>query len=183
MSDGIGGRVEREVSVVADVRVRSGDVVDVGDEFDLAFSFAGVDRGYVERTKMACDRLGLRVMYDRDMRNRWWGANFVTEQRKVYGGRALFFVPFISVDYFRRTIPSDEFATAAWTDAQCGGGYMLPVIIGDVRVPAHLLPPYVGCLRAEDYTEDDLACEMFQKVERGRSRWTSTSEDDPAGFC
>jgi len=101
---------------------------DADPEFDLAFSFAGGDREYVAGTKAACDRLGLRVMYDEDMTNRWWGENFIAEQRRMYGGRALFFVPFLSTDYFRRTIPPDErvqliavsdigaFATLAFAD-------------------------------------------------------------------
>jgi len=137
-------------------------------EFDLAFSFAGANRDYVAGTKAACDRLGLRVMYDEDMTNRWWGENFIAEQRRMYGGRALFFVPFLSTDYFRRTIPPDELATAAWTDLERGGGHILPVLIDDTRIPPHLLPRHIGYLRARDYSADDLAQEMLHKVSRAR---------------
>jgi hypothetical protein len=35
-------------------------------EYDLAFSFAGEDRDYVEQVKDACKKLGLSVYYDRD---------------------------------------------------------------------------------------------------------------------
>lgn len=139
------------------------------ETYDLAFSFAGPDRDYVEETKDQCDVLGLRVMYDRDLSNEWWGTNFIAEQRRIYGARALFFVPFISVDYFSRPIPADEFATAMWTDVARGGGYILPVIIGDVVVPADRLPPHVGYLRAEEYEPDELAHEMLRKVRRAKA--------------
>ena len=67
--------------------------------YDLAVSFAGEDRDYVEQTVGACGDLGLRVFYDRDMGNEWWGKNFIREQRKVYGSQARYFVPFISTEY------------------------------------------------------------------------------------
>lgn len=138
--------------------------------YDLAFSFAGTDRDYVEDTKLACDELGLRVMYDKDLSNEWWGRNFLTEQRRIYGSHTTFFVPFISTEYFRRPIPADEFATAMWMDVAKGGGYILPVIIGDVDIPEDKLPRHVGYLRAEDYEADELAREMLRKVRRAKQQ-------------
>lgn len=138
-----------------------------GEEFDVAFSFAQPDRDYVERTRVACGRLGIRVMYDLDHSNEWWGQNFIAEQRKIYGARSRFFVPFISRAYFARTVPPDEFAAAMWADIERGGGYILPVLIGAVQVAPHLLPRHIGFLRAERYTPDRLAAEIHRKVTRG----------------
>lgn len=140
-----------------------------GDDYDIAFSFARDDRDYVERTRRACGRLGLRVMYDRDLSNQWWGQNYVVEQRKIYGGRSQFFVPFISESYFQRRIPADEFSAAMWADVERGGGYILPVLIGDIRVPGHLLPRHVGFLHAEDYSPAALAVELRRKVDRAKT--------------
>jgi hypothetical protein len=139
------------------------------EDFDVAFSFARPDRDYVELTRKACARLGLRVMYDRDLSNHWWGENFIAEQRRIYGSRSRFFVPFISTAYFQRPIPADEFAAATWADVERGGGYILPVLIGDVRLPAHLLPRYIGTLNAEDFTPEGLAVELHRKVNRART--------------
>ncbi len=61
--------------------------------YDLAVSFAGEHRDYVEDTVRACADMGLRVFYDRDMSNEWWGKNFIREQRKVYGSQTRYFVP------------------------------------------------------------------------------------------
>ena len=49
------------------------------DIYDLAVSFAGEHRTYVERTVRACEALGLHVFYDRDKNNEWWGKNFIRE--------------------------------------------------------------------------------------------------------
>lgn len=146
------------------------DATGDGDDYDLAFSFASTHRDYVAATKAACAELGLRVMYDQDLSTEWWGANYLTEQREIYGKRALFFVPFISDDYFSRPIPYDEFMAAMWADVQRGGGYILPVLMGDVRVPAHLLHKQIGYLNADDYTEEELAAELRQKVDRAKGR-------------
>jgi hypothetical protein len=147
----------------------------LGEDYDLAFSFAGSDRTYVEATKLACERLGLRVMYDRDLSNEWWGENYVAERRTGHGGRARYFVPFVSHEYFRRPVPADEFAAALWTDVRRGGGRLLPVIIGDVVVPPQRLHPHVGYLRSDQYSPDRLAVEMLRKVRHP----TATGEREP----
>jgi hypothetical protein len=144
-------------------------MVDHAHEYDLAFSFAGEHRDYVEQTKVACEKLGLRVFYDRDLSNDWWGKSFIREQRKVYGERALYFVPFISDEYFRKPIPTDEFETAIWTYVQRKGEYILPVVIGHPQIPADRLPPYVHYLQAEHYTPEALAQELYIKVQGAKA--------------
>src|SRR5216683_5492322 len=78
-------------------------------EYDLAFSFAGEDRTYVEEVKAECDKLGLVTYYDKDRKIDQWGESFISEQRKVYSGyKTKHFVPFISQYYFSKPIPTDE---------------------------------------------------------------------------
>jgi hypothetical protein len=136
--------------------------------YDLAVSFAGEDRDYVEQTVRACDELGLRVFYDRDVSNEWWGKNFIREQRKVYGSQTRYFVPFISTDYLSKPIPMDEFSAAMMTAVKQGDGYVLPVLIGDVRVPPELLHPHIHYLRAKDYTPRELAAQLQTRVQQAQ---------------
>jgi len=56
--------------------------------YDLAFSFAGEHREYVEQTKNACEQLGLSVFYDRDKNNEWWGKNFIEAYSAILIGGA-----------------------------------------------------------------------------------------------
>jgi len=141
---------------------------DPGTLYDLAFSFAGEHRDYVEQTKAECERLGLHVFYDRDKNNEWWGKNFIVEQRRVYGSQTRFFVPFISTEYFAKPIPADEFQSAMMTAVKQGDDYVLPVLIGEVQVPSELLRPHIHYLRVEDYAPAELAREMQRRVGAGR---------------
>jgi hypothetical protein len=136
--------------------------------YDLAFSFAGENREYVEQTARACNELDLHVFYDRDMSNEWWGKNFIREQRKVYGSQTRYFVPFISSEYLSKPIPMDEFSAAMMTAVKQGDGYILPVLIGNVQVPAELLHPHIHYLRAKDYTPQELAVQLQAKVRQAK---------------
>ena len=137
--------------------------------YDLAVSFAGEHRDYVEQTVRACGDLGLRVFYDRDMNNEWWGKNFIREQRKVYGSQTRYFVPFISSEYLAKPIPMDEFSAAMMTAVKQGDGYVLPVLVDDVQVPADLLHPHIHYLRAKDFTPEQLATQLHLKVKQAEA--------------
>ncbi len=139
------------------------------DNYDVAVSFAGEQRGYVESTVSAARALGLRVFYDRDMAYRWWGRNFVLEQRRVYSGSALRFVPFISAEYLGRPYSRDEFSYAMLRSVTVGDDYVLPVLFGEVCVPAELLHPHIGYLRAEDHSPRQLALLIRAKVDAARA--------------
>jgi hypothetical protein len=132
--------------------------------YDLAVSFAGEHRDYVERTVRACEQLGLRVFYDRNMNNEWWGRNFVREQRQVYSSQTRYFVPFISTEYLAKPIPMDEFSAAMMTAVKLGDGYVLPVLIGNVKVPPDLLHAHIHYLRSNDYTPEQLAVQLQTRV-------------------
>lgn len=132
--------------------------------YDIAVSFAGEQRGYVRETVAACKAKGLRVFFDEDKTNDWWGKNFIQEQRRTYSSQTRFFVPFLSSDYLAKPIPMDEFASAMMTAVKLGDGYILPVIMGNADVPAELLHPHIGYLRSETFTPDQLADELVKKV-------------------
>lgn len=137
-------------------------------QYDIAVSFAGEQRDYVERVVAACKQRGLVVFYDRDKNNDWWGGNFIRQQRTVYSSRTRFFVPFISNEYLSRPIPMDEFSSAMMTAVKQGDGYILPVLMGNTTVPVDLLHPHVHYLRAEDYSPEALADALVRKIGSAR---------------
>jgi hypothetical protein len=132
--------------------------------YDIAVSFAGEQREYVRETVAACKTKGLRVFFDEDKTNDWWGKNFIQEQRRAYSSQTRFFVPFLSSDYLAKPIPMDEFSSAMMTAVKLGDGYILPVIMGNADVPAELLHPHIGYLRSESFTPDQMADELVKKV-------------------
>lgn len=135
-------------------------------DYDLAFSFAGERREYVKATKEECEKLGLKVMFDEDMSNSWWGKNFLSEQRIIYGTKARYFVPFISPEYFKKPIPRDEFESAMWAAVERGNDYILPVTIEGAKAPPDKLHPHTGYLEAEKYTPEQLAQQFLTKLEK-----------------
>jgi hypothetical protein len=140
-------------------------LIDMNETYDLAFSFAGEHRSYVEAVKNECVKLGLKVFYDKDKNNEWWGKNFISEQRNVYSEKTKYFIPFISPEYFNKPIPADEFESAIWQSLQKGDDpYILPVRIGKADVPTNKLHPTIHYLKAEDYTPAELAQQMYKKV-------------------
>jgi hypothetical protein len=133
------------------------------NEYDLAFSFASEDREYVKLVKEECEILGLKVYYDRDRTVEQWGKNILKEQRKVYGYNTKYFVPFISSQYFEKTIPTDEFQSAMLTGAE-KEGYILAVIIGKAKIPPEYLHPLMQYLCADNFTPKQLAKALSKKV-------------------
>ena len=127
--------------------------------YDVAVSFASAQRPLVEQIVRACEKRGLRVFYDRDNTVEFWGQNFITGMREIYGGaRARYFMPFLSENYFSSAYPMDEFYAAMVRGNEVGTAeYILPVVVGTVRIPHKVLNPAVGFLRLEDYSVEELA--------------------------
>lgn len=68
-------------------------------EFEVALSFAGEDRAYVERVADKLRDIGLRVFYDKYESVTLWDKNLYDHLRVVYTDRAQFVVIFISRHY------------------------------------------------------------------------------------
>ncbi|GAB3967039.1 TIR domain-containing protein [Plantactinospora veratri] len=134
--------------------------------YDIAVSFAGAQRRLVEPIVRACQALGLQVFYDRDNTVPFWGRNFITGMRAIYGGaRARYFVPFLSQEYLASAYPMDEFNAAMRRAIEISAdSYILPIVVGSVQVPDDLLSPAIGFLRLEDYSADQLAQIMGERV-------------------
>jgi hypothetical protein len=132
---------------------------------DVAFSFAGEQRDYVEQVVTACRSLGIDVFYDRDHEVDFWGKHSIVEFRKAYGGtRARYVVAFISKEYLGKRYPMDELRAALLPSITKQDDYLLPVTFGDVEIPPELLDPAIIHLRAEDYTPAALADAIQRRV-------------------
>ncbi len=142
-------------------------MIDGDHIYDLAVSFADEQRPYVECVVRACEAHGLRVFYDRNKTVDFWGRNFIREFRAVYGGtQARHFVPFLSNDYLTKPYPMDEFNVAILQALKRGDDdYILPIMVGPVQIPADLLSPAIGFLRAEDHSAEDLAEIIVERVQ------------------
>ncbi|GIJ35074.1 toll/interleukin-1 receptor domain-containing protein [Micromonospora sediminimaris] len=133
--------------------------------YDIAVSFAGAQRDQVEAIVRACQALGLNVFYDKDKTVEFWGRNFITGMRTVYGATTRYVVPFLSREYLASAYPMDEYQTALVRAIEISAdSYLLPILVGPVEVPAELLSPAIGYLRLEDYEPARLAQIIADRV-------------------
>lgn len=135
--------------------------------FDVAFSFASVQRDYVEKVKNELLKYDVSVFYDNDYVADLWGKNLYTYLAEIYSKKASYCVIFISKEYAERpwTIHESQFAMErvfydyAKEDMQ---EYILPVKFDDTILPG--LPISIGCLDARRESPEKVAEYIAQKV-------------------
>jgi hypothetical protein len=133
-------------------------------DYDIAVSFAGAQRSYVYETVRAARDLGLRVFYDEDTDGDWWGRNFLVLQRRVYLTGTRFVIPFVSGEYLASPFGMDELRFAMITAVRRPGPYILPVMFGDLDLPAEVLHAFTVYLDACKHTPHQLATHMRRMV-------------------
>src|SRR5262249_59994020 len=73
-----------------------------GWRWDVALSFAGAQRDYVQQVAAALRAWGVRCFYDADEEIDLWGRYLAEELPTIYGEQAAAVVVFISADYAAR---------------------------------------------------------------------------------
>ena len=68
-------------------------------EYQVALSFAGEQRAYVDRVSKELTKLGIHHFYDNDNRSSLWGKNLTRYLDDVYFAKSRFVVAFISEEY------------------------------------------------------------------------------------
>ncbi|MER7077891.1 TIR domain-containing protein [Saccharopolyspora kobensis] len=109
-----------------------------GYEYDIAVSFAGEDRDYVERVVRELQKEGIKVFYDQDIQDQLWGENLIDYLKVVYGGRARYVVLFISRYYLEKKWTNWERQSAQDRGLQQPSPYILPVRLDDSELPGML---------------------------------------------
>lgn len=122
--------------------------------YDVAVSFAEDQRTAVEEVVEACRQRGVTVLSGPEQTHEWWARKSAGD---LPDARVRFFVPFVST--------VDEFTSAMLRAVKEGDQYVLPVLVGEVAVPADLLHPHVSYLR----TGSRLADELAARVERAET--------------
>jgi hypothetical protein len=62
-------------------------------DYDVALSFAGEDRGYVEKVAALLRESGIKVFYDKFETVQLWGRNLADHLGEIYGKRSRFVPP------------------------------------------------------------------------------------------
>ena len=131
-------------------------------DYQVALSFAGEQREYVEDVAHHLDARGIAVFYDGFEKVRLWGKDGVEAFHKVYAEQTMHVVMFISEAYARKAWPRHERRSAFSRMLKQEKEYVVPVRFDETSLPG--LPDTIQYLSATDYSPAELAVMIAQKV-------------------
>lgn len=111
-------------------------------EHDIALSFAGEDRAYVEMVAEQLKVRGISVFYDRYEQANLWGKDLYVHLTEVYRCKARYTLMFISRHYKEKIWTNHERRAAQSRAIEESGEYILPARFDDTEIPGVL--PTVG---------------------------------------
>jgi hypothetical protein len=103
--------------------------------WDVALSFAGAQRDYVEKVAEALKARGLRCFYDADEQTDLWGRYLADELPMIYGEQAATVVMFVSAEYAAREWTRLERLATLARAVQERQEYVLPARFDDTPLP------------------------------------------------
>ena len=154
--------------------------------YDIALSFAGEDREYVEAVAGALRAKGIRVFYDGYEEASLWGKDLYTHLSQVYENDARFTVMFISHHYAEKLWTNHERRSAQARAFAEHREYILPARFDATEVPGILrTTAYVDLRRKSPAALAELIAEKLRSVTKGthRERHILVPQDfDTAGY-
>ena len=118
--------------------VGAGPGVMPGWRWDVALSFAGAQRDYVEQVAEVLKARGVRCFYDADEQIELWGKYLAEELPTIYGEQAAAVVVFVSAEYAARDWTRLERRAALAQAVRERREYVLPARFDDTPVPGLL---------------------------------------------
>ena len=109
-----------------------------GWRWDVALSFAGAQRHYVQQVAQALQARGVRCFYDADEQIDLWGKYLAEELPAIYGEQAASVVIFVSAEYAARDWTRLERRTALNRAVRERQEYVLPARFDDTPLPGLL---------------------------------------------
>lgn len=144
-------------------------------QYEVALSFAGEQRAYIEEVARCLQSIGIAVFYDDFEKVQLWGKGLVEELNEVFEHRAAFVVMFISREYVEKVWPRHERRSILSRAVQEKSEYVLPVRFDDTPVPG--LPDSIKYEQADAHSPAELAAMIAEKL--GSGRFSSKASDVP----
>jgi len=130
--------------------------------YDVALSFAGEDREYVEQTAEILRSRGVKTFYDKHEVVTLWGKNLYTHLDEIYRQRARYTVMFISKYYAVKTWTKRERESAQARAFEETREYILPARFDSTEIPGLL--PTIGHIDLRCTPPSELAELIIQKL-------------------
>ena len=132
--------------------------------YDVALSFAGEDREYVDQVAGFLKRAGVDVFYDKYEQVDLWGKDLYEHLSDVYHYKARYTVMFISRNYAEKLWPRHERKNAQARAFRENREYILPARFDDSEVPGLL--ETVGYLDLRNLSPAQLSEAICEKLVR-----------------
>lgn len=134
-------------------------------KYHIALSFAGEDRGYVEKVAVQLQADGVDVFYDRFEEADLWGKDLYAHLSEVYSKKAMFTIMFVSDAYRTKLWTNHERKIAQARAIADSREYILPAFFDEsIEVPGLLKT--TGHIRLASKTPEQLAALIVQKLNK-----------------
>ncbi|SHJ49057.1 toll/interleukin-1 receptor domain-containing protein [Aquimarina spongiae] len=146
-------------------------------EYDVALSFAGENRVYVDEVANSLKEKGIKVFYDAFEEASLWGKNLYEYLSDIYQNKARYTVMFISNFYNEKLWTNHERVSMQARAFQESREYILPARFDDTEIPGILKT--VGYVSLQSKTPEELAILIEKKIKKDqtffRRRWSKLS--------
>lgn len=132
--------------------------------YDVALSFSGEDRRYVEEVAIKLKEKGIRVFYDKFEVSNLWGKDLYQYLNKMYKDNAKYCVLFISKFYKTKLWTNHELHSAQNRAFHENEEYILPILIEE-GVDLEGFNDTVGFIKASDYSIEDIVDFIIDKLD------------------
>jgi len=134
----------------------------VSKPYEIALSFAGEDRSYVDEVARQLQKMGVRVFYDHFETVTLLGKDLAAHFGEIYGKEASYCAMFISKAYARKAWPQFERQHAQARALTVKREYILPLRLDDSDVPG--LSSTIGYVDIRNMTSATVAGILFRKI-------------------
>lgn len=131
-------------------------------EFDIALSFAGEDREYVDQVAHILKGKGISLFYDKFEEANLWGKNLYDYLSDIYQNKALYTIMFISENYNKKLWANHERQSMQSRAFQENQEYILPVRFDETEIPGLL--PIIGYISLKDKSPADFSEVICKKL-------------------
>lgn len=132
--------------------------------YEIALSFAGEDREYVEEVADYLQSNDVELFYDRYEEATLWGKDLAEHLDEVYRGQARYCVMFISTHYAEKIWPNHERRSALARALAERQEYILPARFDDTELPG--IRPTLGYVDLRNKSPKQLGRLILQKLGR-----------------
>jgi len=131
-------------------------------KFDIALSFAGEEREYVDRIAKLLKQDKISVFYDLFEETNLWGKNLYDYLSDIYKNQARYTIIFISENYIKKLWTNHERQSMQARAFQESEEYILPVRFDDTVVPG--ISNTVGYIDLRTKTPEELVEKIKKKL-------------------